>query len=782
MTKRNILCWGVSALALSLAAPAFAEEAAEPAVNPQEVEAVVVTAQKRAENVQTVPLSIIAVSGKQMEAKGIDDVVGLERTVPNLRLDATAQQAGVSIRIRGFGAASNFAIDPSVAPYIDGAFIPRPGAALSTFLDVETVEALRGPQGTLFGRNATVGALSVRTRAPSFNRTSGKLAAEAGNYGSYALEGMINHPLGDTFAVRLAALHQSTDGFIDNKLDGKTYGEKRTSVGRLSAKWAPTENLTWVGRADYALTTGDGVAINQVDVSSATPLMLTNYTARLFGNPSTLSDPPSFNTNQKFTNLNLDDRQYGLTSDVSAQFGGGYTLRLIDALRDWKNAQSDGDVVFTTLDLLNRDGSFASKAVSHELQLISPKGAYLNGKLDFVSGLYYFNEDYDTTEVFNLGSQYCSYAVAAAAPSLVNACNAFPAKAAANGAFNQGATSKAFYVQANYALTPSLDLVLGARKTWDDKDGHFVETLANPTAALVRAAENTTLAFKDSQPSWRASLNWKINPDVLAFLTWSTGYKSGGFNSAGGQAALGQTRLFDSETSDDIELGVKSLLLDHTLKLNATLYRTELHDFQDRSFNGVTFIVRNAGDIRAQGLELEGQWKPTSHVGLDFGLAYLDSTFTANTKAPGLPGCTGAAGSCPTVQDLTGKRPTFSPEWQGNLGAEYVTGEFAGGLTASFRADANYTSSMYTTNDLNPQGITDGVTLYGARITLNNAKHDWNVALFGENLSNEAVFRTKFPQVLDSLFGVRNATTGQTLMRGFMNTPMTWGVRATKNF
>src|SRR5436190_11433444 len=184
----------------------------------------------------------------------------------------------------------------------------------------------------------------------------------------------------------------------------------------------------------------------------------------------------------------------------------------------------------------------------------------------------------------------------------------------------------------------------------------------------------------------------------MAFLTWSTGYKSGGFNSAGGTAALGQSRIFNSETSNDYELGVKSTWLDHTLRLNATAYRTELNDFQDRTFNGVSFDVRNAGDIRAQGVEVEGQWRPTTHLAFDASTAYLDSVFTSNHKAPGLPACTGAVGSCPTVQDLTGRTATFSPKWQSNLGAQYTTGEFAQGFTASIRGDASYTSKMYNTN------------------------------------------------------------------------------------
>ncbi|CAN7521236.1 TonB-dependent receptor [Phenylobacterium sp. LjRoot219] len=776
MHYRKLCLLGASAFVLAAAAtPALAGD--DPAV----IEEVVVTAQKRAENVQDVPLSIIAVSEKAMAAKGIDDAVDLTRAVPNLRLDATAQQAGISLRIRGFGAASNFAIDPSVAPYIDGAFIPRPGAILKTFLDVESVEVLRGPQGTLFGRNATVGAISVRTNAPSTAGFAAKVGGQVAKYGAYQGEAMINVPVNDQLAIRFAGLANTTDGFVKNS-DGQTYGQNSLAEGRLSAKWAPTDDLTWIGRLDYARTSGDGVAINQVDVATASPTQLARYTARLGGNPTTLSDPPSFKTNQRFTNLNLSDTQTGITSDLTWNPGGDYTVRLINAYRDWKNRQSDGDVVFTTADLLTRDGSFSSQSQSHELQFISPKGALLNGKLDFVAGLYYFDEDYRTGEFFNLGGQWCSFVIAAAAPGLVGPCNAAPKFHATQGQFSQGASSLAAYVQTTYAITPDLDLILGARETQDRKSGFFQQAITNPTAALLAVPETTRMTFKDTRPSWRANLTWRVRPDIMGFVNYSTGYKSGGFNSARSTVVLGQKRVFNSETSKDWEVGVKSMLLDRRMQLNFTLYRTDLDNFQDRSFDGSTFTVRNAGSVRAQGFELEGQARPDEHFALDWGVAYLDSKFTDNQNAPGLPGCTGAATSCPTVQDLTDRPNTFAPKWQVNLGGQYRTSPFLGGYTATLRGDMNYTSGMYTSNDLNPQSWVKGVTLWNARLGVASPDQSLNVDLFVDNLTDEHVFTTKFPQILDAVFGVRDPTTGSTLMRGFMNTPRTFGVRASKTF
>lgn len=774
MSARTVWLLAASAAVLCAAQPALAQESGE-------IEEVVVTAQKRAENIQDVPLSIMAVSEKAMEARGIDSVTGLERAVPNLRLDTITQQSGVSLRIRGFGASSNAAIDPSVAPYIDGAFIPRPGAILTTFLDVESAEVLRGPQGTLFGRNATVGAISLKTHAPGA-AFAARLAAEAGSYGTHKVEGMVNVPVSDTLALRFAAIATDTDGYIKNRLDGETYGWSDTVAARASAKWEVTEDLTWTVRVDAARTNGDGATLNQVDTSTASAAQLANFAARIGQPGPVLAYPPGREVSQFMTNQNLKDRQYGVNSDASLRLESGYTLRLINAWRDWRNLQSDGDVVFTPLDLVSRDAVFDSESHSHELQLLSPEGALLDGKLDFVAGLYHFEEDYLIGENFNLGGRYCSFAVAAAAPALVGACNAGAKVGAAHGVFTQNAKSSAVYAQATYAVTEDLDLIVGARQTWDEKSGRFVQTISNPAVALLRAPESVALNFDDSQPNWRASLSWRPTDDVTAFVTYSTGYKSGGLNSAGGAQPLNARRLFDSEKSSDWEAGVKSVLFDRRLLLNVTLYRTRLEDFQERAFDGVSFVVRNAGTIRAQGVELEGQARPFTGLAVDFGAAYLDSVFTANRAAPGLPACNNSPASCPTVQDLTGRRPTFSPKWQANLGAEYATPEFGGGFTLSLRGDVAYTSELYSTNDLNPQGVIDSYTLYNGRLTLTAPDKSWSLAVFGENLTNERYFRSKFSQTLDAVFGVRTPATGATLLRGFVGAPRTWGVRAAKTF
>jgi iron complex outermembrane recepter protein len=809
LSRRSVVLLCSTALGCMLAGPVLAQtvtpaapsaastvvggtsSAPDPNSASQTLGEVVVTAQKRAENVQNVPLSIVAINGRTLAAEGITDVLDLQRSIPDLRLDTVQQAAGVSLRIRGMGSYSNAAVDPDVAPYIDGVFIPRAGAVLTSFLDVDDVEVLRGPQGTLFGRNATVGAISIRTNAPSFARDSGSLAIDGGNYGQYKVEGMGNWAANDSFALRAAGFDSHTDGWFHNTYDGKTYGRSDTVAGRLSAKATIGPSLTWTGRLDYAQTEGDGVNGNQPDVATLSPTQLAAF-ERTSTEPASALTGASLALNQRFDTPSLSDRQIGGSSDLTWDGYGGYSVRLIDSYRRWRNAQVDGDVFGTTLDLLNRMDTFASDSQSHELQLLSPKGL-LNGRLDFVAGLYYFEEQYKTTEVWDLGSQYCSFFYnGLGLGRLVPGCQAAPQNDATDGIFNQRETSYAAYSQANFKIVPTVTLTLGARYTQDYKTGTFLQLVNNAYmgAGSLRAPESDVLSTADSHPTWRGNLSWQITPEVMSFVSYSTGYKSGGFNNGGGTAALTATsRTFSPETSDDVEVGLKSTFFQRRLLLNADIFQTDLTNFQDRSYTGTTVLVRNAGDIRARGVELDSVVKPVDHFKVELGVAYLDSIYTSYSNAPGLPACGVAppavpiAGvSCSTVQNLTGETPQFAPKWQTDLALEYDSSPFANGWTAQVRGTLNYSSKIFTTSDDNPQSITGGNSLLGARINFVSPDRSWTLSLYGENLTNVRYFTSKLVEPVDFLFGTRNAATGTTLLRGYVGAPLTFGGRISKSF
>lgn len=765
--KRMFMLSGAVSVAIS-AGVASAQEV-QPTQGENEI---IVTAQKRSENIQDVPISIAAFSSAQMEQANIADIADLGRVASNFSVTKPGQAANVRISVRGIASSSNTATEPSVASFVDGIYIPRPGAVITSFLDISAVEILRGPQGTLFGRNASVGALSLRTAEPEQN-FSGRLTGEIGNADRYKIDGYINVPLSDNVAVRVAALRQWFGGYWHNRLDGKQFGGADDFVTRGSIK-AEFGNITWLVRGDYAETRGDGGYNADFIASSISPAQLDALQARLGG---LLPDTEIGDRNANFVRVgDLRDRQWGVSSDLSLD-AGGFTFRLINSYRDWTSSQLDGDLGYLPVPLVTRTGDYDSESQSHELQIISPSDELLGGKLDFVAGLYYFEEDYRIGEGFNLQSGFCGLAASAAQRP---ACNASLVSPGGDGAtdlqFSQNVKSYAVYGQSTVHLTDRLDATLGVRWTRDEKRGLFDQKVNNPFGAALRAAELTPLSLNDSKVTWRANLSYKPTDDLMLFATYSTGYKSGGFNSGGGTPALGQRRLFAREEVDNYELGVKSSWLDDSLQANLTLYRMDIGGYQDRGFDGTSFVVRNAGSLRQQGMEFDVVMRPVRDFSVTASLAYLDSKFTSYEFGPNLPGLSG-------TQDLKGKRVAFAPEFTGNVAAEW-RGDIGSNLEWRMNGNISFLSDYFSSvNDGNPQTIMDGFAQIGARFSIGSMDERWTLALFGNNLTNQSFCSSTAYQLLDGPLGLRNGVfPGSTAIRCIHGEPRTYGASATVRF
>ena len=801
----SIRLWGCMALAASAtqtlaqsAQPAQSTQSEQPAQSAGTeqlgLDAIIVTAEKRAENVQRVPLSIVAVSGEALENAGVKGPLDLPKLVPSLQMSTTAYGSDLEVRIRGFGSPTGGnALDSDVASYIDGAFIPRPGAIMGSMLDVKAIEVLSGPQGTLFGRNAAMGAISINTNAPSAKK-SFDVTAEGSSYGTYRATGIGNIPLNDQLAVRVAMQGSHTDGIYHNELDGKTYGENTAYVGRGSAKWELTPDVSWTLRVDGTKSDGDGAVGEGVYTATASASQLaaiSGFVGRFGGTAPVYSNPPSYTVNQFFGSPFLRDSQVGTTSDLNWNLSSALTLRLIDSYRDWHDDQKSGDSVATSLDLVDVRITTGSMAQSHELQLVSSRDAYLGGKLGFTSGLYYFREHYSLDESFNLGSQFCGLLYGFRAPLLVAPCRAAPQVNAGYDIFNQVSTSIAGYVQLNYAILPNLDFDLGARETSDRKTAVLDQIVPNPLgmAPFMTPEGPDGLSLSERKPSYRASLSWHVTDGFMAFATYSTGYKSGGFNAAFSTTDLGPAaRTFKSETIDDYELGLKSQMLDGKLVLNASLFDTVLHNFQDRSYNGFEFLIRNAGAVRSRGLDLDGRWRALSSLTFNYGLTYLDSVYTSDTGAPGLEGCTGittsASGTqtgCPLVQDLSGRPLDYAPKFHGNAGLTWNFGDIHG-YTASFNASENYTSSFLTANTDNPQSRLPSYQTTDVRFGIHSPNDRWDFDIYGTNVFDKHYYTSTLAQPLAAQMGATNTQTGATVYRGFFGDPARYGARVAVHF
>ncbi|HEU4957268.1 MAG TPA: TonB-dependent receptor, partial [Sphingomicrobium sp.] len=674
-----------SAFALAIAlssSPAFAQEAAadaaavtteeaapaaEPAAeaNAGDDTEIVVTAQKRSENVQDVPISIAAFSGDTLEKNNVVNLEGLTKVTPNLSVAKGAQTSYVRLAIRGIGAASNTTVEPSVAVFLDGAYVPRVGAVISSLLDMESVEVLRGPQGTLFGRNASVGAVSFHTARPKFGDLSGEVTGEIGNGDRYKATGYVNVPVGENAAFRFAGSQQWFKGYWHNKLDDKQVGGTDDSIlrGSFRTEVGPIE---WIFRADYSKISGDGATNIDFDRSSVNDAQFAFLSAFLGAPDTDLKD----NDMNQFLTADVDDEQWGLNSTLSWDIGGGSTIRLINNYRDWDNEQLDGDVIFTPARILSRTGLFDSKSQNHELQFISPTEQWLNGRLDLVAGLYYFHEKYKQGENLHINDQFCDKIVRPVGGpgnllchTALNNAGGEQIENATVQEVHQTVDSYAAYAQANFHFTDQFFATVGGRYSKDEKEGTY-DQFTNPFLATVRATEHETLPdISDSRFTYRLGLNYEPNEDLLFFGSYSTGYKSAGYNSGAGFPALnGPRRVFDRETTENWELGAKSSWWDRKLTANLTFYRMNIKGFQDRAFDGTSFTVRNAGNLRHQGFEFDGTIKPVRGLSLFASVAYLDSEFTDYDQAAALPGFPPG-----TTQDLKGKPATFAPEWSGRI-------------------------------------------------------------------------------------------------------------------
>ena len=738
---------------------------------------ILVTAQKRSEDIQSVPISVAAFSGAALARQNVFGLLDLGRVAPGFQAVRSSVTSATRLSVRGVGSIGNTLIEPSVAVFLDGVYVPRSGSMLGTLLDLDSVEVLRGPQGTLFGRNASVGALVLRSAAP-IDRFAGSVTAELGSFGRHRLSGTLNLPLADGLALRLAGTGQEYRGPWHNRLDGRRYGGADDLAFRATLQ-AERGALEWTLRGDYSRTRGDGVANFDLDPASVSPDSLARAQAAYAGGPDTNLSDRQMNY---FANVWLRDSHRGLASTAVVALGGS-SLKLINSVRRWNNDQRDGDVLYFPVDVANRRSLFASTSQNHELQFSSPEREWLGGRVDLVAGAYYFAEDYGLAETLDLGTRFCSVLISGAAERA--ACSAYRAATGGLEATRQDVTQRvkslAFYGQGNVHLSEDLSLTLGGRWSRDRKRGAYAQ-LSSPFTLALRAPEVLTLpSLAEQRFTWRVNLSWRPSADVMLFANRSTGYKSGGYNSGGGTPALSlfsrsgslvsTQRLFGRETVENTELGLRSQWLDQALRTNLTFYRMDIAGFQDRAFDGISFTVRNAGALRQQGFELDLVMAPVRAFAVTASLAHLDSRFTAYPNAASLPGLTG-------TQDLTGKPNTFSPKWSGTVALDWSGDLGNSGLGWALNGTLSFLSDQFIglLTDANPQTLADGYALLGARLALHGPDNRWTAALFGRNLANVHYRSLAFYQPRAAALGFTNTVfSGSTALRVAASEPRSYG-------
>ena len=684
----------LAAIAIALSpSQAFAQDQAAAAeADAPGIEEIVVTAQRREENLQDVPISVSAFSAEQIAAKGLTDVSRLEGLVPGF----TFGRSGVDARpaIRGVRTESvDVNADTTIGFFIDGIYQSRSSQGALGFIDLERVEVQRGPQGTLYGRNTFGGNVSVVTAQPSTDRLMGGADVTVGSNSQIRVSGFINAPLSDTVAVRLVGGYEKSDGFVKNvNPAGGNLFDDDNSYFRGSIKFKPSDALTATFKFDYASRGGNGgsafgyklvgsyfhVPTNQ-QLFNATPVILNTRGGNRdgvidapltidAGVPLFAAGDPYLIDNDYQGSLNL--KNYSGVANLAYDFGG-VTLKSITGYTDFKTTRTqDNDFSGNQIGV---DYQFTSaKTFSQELQLLSSG----NGPLQYVIGAYYFKDKLNGTFI----SQQFPQIIRNVTPNIT--------RPQGNGFYQQlqaETRSLAFYGQASYALTDQLKLIGGIRWTRDNKDFRFANanavlpliggttidataitlatgpipessfgtkggatnctyvTIPLPQPGFQCLTANTTIfngaTFNTAtfeKVTWRVGLDYQVNDDSLLYVSASTGFSSGGFNGSQAAAALGR-QTFAPQTVTAFEFGSKNRFADNTIQLNLSAFYNRYSNLQEQRQipvgNTTLSIIENSGRARSYGVEVEAIWRPVEALTINASFAYLNARYTQYDQA-----------------------------------------------------------------------------------------------------------------------------------------------------
>jgi iron complex outermembrane recepter protein len=779
--------------------------AADATTNAPSLEEIIVTAQKRSENLQDVPISVVAVSAQQIKDAGITNIRNLPIMTPGLTVTSEGNEAITTARIRGIGTVGdNVGLESSVGVNIDGVYRPRNGVAFGDLGEIDQIEVLYGPQGELFGKNNDAGVINVTTKRPS--STFGATAEiTGGNFNDKEFRGSITGPLSNIMAGRLYFGFEDAQGFlrvndgigpstINNTNDRHAY----TSRGQLLI--TPSDDLDILFIADYSkrnesccsavlqYSGGDGPLLNAL---AATPI--------LGGVPgATGIGAPAHNSYLAFANQPITQhvRDMGVSAEVNWNLGFG-KLTSITAWRD--NTVSGGnDVDYSGVDLLQVPDSGDSnitdfKQFSEELRL-----AGKSGSLNWLVGAFYAGEILRPEGSLFAGNQFETYvsllATGGANPFLISTLthNA-PGGTLVGGVtgyddiYSQNSKSYALFTNETYNITQGLDLTVGLRGTEEKKDetAHYQDRDhgAGCGQLLPFLGVSPALGFgcftgfdplfdqlKDSQSmtennlSGTVKLAYRFNDQILAYASFANGYKSGGFNLSRVTQADNFTPNLDTafprETVESYEIGLKTTLFDKSVRINLAAFDQKYTDFQLNTFTGIQFVVTSLPKVESKGVDLDFAWA-TPITGLtlaggvtqdltninNFGNALIDFN-----PLPGQDPATGNGG--PPRQN---NRLSFAPLWSGALSASYEV-PLSSTMGLRMSVQDKYNSSYNTGSDLDPRKIQGAFGLLNARIGIGALDEAWAIEAWGANLADKYYYGVAFdapfqPGTIDSYLG-----------------------------
>lgn len=700
---------------LAAGLPAIAQEV------DQNSDVVIVTAQKRSQDIQEVPVAVTAIGGEDLQSQGVTDILDLNALAPSLQVKTDDNAANPKIFIRGIGLNDfNPNTASAVGIYSDGVYIGSPLAQMGQFFDLERVEVLRGPQGTLYGRNTTGGAINLISRKPG-SEFEANAYAEYGSFNSLTAEAGVGGPIsGDTLAYRLSGTYVTNDGYTLNRLTGNRGNDADRGSARFQLAWTPSDTFDALFQLRYGRSNGGSIWAYNRSLLPGTPAATgpDGFCAPGFytsGECTDLAGYANTSTNLYQGDYHLEGKDkvetYGASATLTWDFGG---ISLV-SVSGYDHADRDDveDTDAGPTDIITARYRAEQWAASQELRLQS------NGDntLDWVAGVYLAHDDLDTNSFYDV------FRVANSGDPNVD----LPQGIGVFGwPFTQETDSYAIFGQLDYEFTDRLTGTVGLRYSADDKTFHYNSTYASnvgdPTFNIFPTIDSSKTF---DSISGRLGLQYAVNDDVNVYASYNRGYKSGGF--FGGQTTdPAAVAPYDDEIVNAYEVGLKSQLFDNMLTANLAAFYYDYENLQvytlvvDPNTNLTVQNFTNASNAEVSGLEVELAASPMDGLDLSLGASFLDASY-ADFNSAG--------------DDYSGNTLPNAPEVSLTGTARYTWALFGG--DASAQADVTYRSKVYY-DTRNVERLSDGDrTFVNLRFGWTPSSGNWEVGVFGRNVFDE---------------------------------------------
>lgn len=731
------------ALMTALAIPTMAAETNQEQGDENALEVIMVTAQKRVQNVKEVPISMTAIGQEKLAEANINNSEELSSYIANFSINETGQ--GFNVIMRGLGSGPNQGFEQTVGTFVDGVYRGRGNLMRSAFLDLERVEVLRGPQSALFGKNTTAGALNLTNAKPTEDFEAYINTTYDFTFNTATVETAVSNSLSDNVQARVAIKYVDGGGFVENTVTGNDEVEHQTLLGRLTLAWQPTDDVNVMLTAQHDKDDLTGYNTNQVFVE---PAISSSDDPRVIGTLNAIKDYVIDDKSHK-TNLALGEVEQGtfdanhLTLNVEYDMGHS-TITSITGWQSYElNGSNDGDnsaipLVYRPLNNEKFD------QLSQELRITSA----FDGDFNYIAGVYYqtTNLEFDEEQLV------------------------YPLNIIGERDFNVDSDTAAIFGQFDYSFSERWQASLGLRYSSETKDGYRKILTVDPTTRTPIAEKplheapairkiapngmpgqmfvNRVLASQNiynhevsnskTENSFTPSLNLKYKMDnAMIYGSIATGTKAGGFDA---RANNPDDFEFEDEKVLSYELGTKFTLDDGLADINIALFNMVFEDLQTSIYDGSTgFFVQNGGKATSMGIELDGRWAFADNWLISGSLGLLDFkwdeftgtkcfssvSLTPDNLEPGGESC-----------DNSGKTNAYSPKVSGSVNLEYYM-ELTDSIELKTSLDIIHKSEYYTNADLNPFTKQDAFTKFNARISFLSTDGSWQVALLAKNITDE---------------------------------------------